>query len=314
MDTRELLRHVPLFRELAPDDVERVLDATHVESFHEGDDIVAVGEPGHALYVVLQGEVQVVYPARSAEFELARLGPGEFFGEMALLNDEPRSATVRALGPVKTLVLRKDAFRRAVRDAPGLALVLLETLSRRIRTADEQISGLSDKALRDPLTALLNRRAFHERLQEECDRSRRYGDRFALILMDLDRFKAINDTLGHDVGDRVLSWVGRILHEHTRAADTPFRIGGEEFAVLCPNTGPDVAQHAANRLVGVLGEARPPVDNGGPQVRVTMSSGFAVCPDHARRPDELYQVADQALLRAKDRGRDRVEAPGAPLF
>ena len=310
MSQRDLLTRVPLFRELDPDGLQRVVAATRPVSFDDGTDIVAIGDPGHALYIVTSGEVQVLYPARSGEFELARLGAGECFGEMALLNDKPRSATVRAVGPVEALLLDKADFDRVLMETPRLAVRLLTTLSQRIRNADEQISGLSDKALRDPLTSLLNRRAFHERLQEECDRSRRYGDTFALILLDLDRFKAINDTLGHVVGDRVLAWVGRILGEHTRAADAPFRVGGEEFAILCPNTPAEVAHHAAERLVAVVGEARPPLQDSG-DVTVTMSAGYAVCPDHGRRPEVLYQVADTALMQAKTGGRDRVVAPAA---
>lgn len=311
MNQRDLLTRVPLFQELAPEDLQRVLDVTTPAAFEAGTEIVTLGDPGHALFIVTSGEVQVLYPARSGEFELARLGPGECFGEMALLNGRPRSATVRAVDRVETLALAKEDFDRVLMETPRLAVELLGVLSRRIRNADEQISGLSDKALHDPLTGLLNRRAFHERLQEECDRFRRYGDGFALILLDLDRFKTINDTLGHDVGDQVLAWVGRVLGEHTRSADASFRVGGEEFAVLCPRTSGEVAQHAAQRLVAVVGEARPPVREGG-RVELTMSAGFSVCPDHARRPDLLFQVADQALLRAKAEGRDRVVAPATP--
>ncbi|MBW3534101.1 MAG: GGDEF domain-containing protein [Gemmatimonadetes bacterium] len=311
MDQRELLTRVPLFRELSPDDLQRVLDATRPVAFEPGTEIVTIGDPGHALYIVTSGVVQILYPARSAEFELARLGSGECFGEMALLNEKPRSATVRAVDRVEALALARADFDRVLMETPRLAVEILGALSQRIRNADEQISGLSDQALRDSLTNLLNRRAFHERLHEECDRFRRYGDGFALILLDLDRFKAINDTMGHDVGDEVLAWVGRMLAEHTRAADACFRVGGEEFAVLCPSTGPDVAGKAAQRLVAVVAEARPPLREGG-RVHVTMSAGFSACPDHARRPEFLFQVADQALLRAKAEGRDRVVAPAIP--
>jgi len=253
--------------------------------------------------------VQVVYPAASSDFELARLGPGDFFGEMALLNDKPRSATVRALSPVETLVLDKEDFRRVVADTPGLALRLLAALSTRIRNADEQISSLSDQAVRDPLTGLLNRRAFHERLDEEVDRDRRYGSRFALVIMDVDHFKSINDTLGHVVGDEVLSWLGRILQEHTRAADSPFRIGGEEFAVLCAASDSAMTARAARRLVSVVAGARPPTDH---SLRVTMSAGYASCPEHASTFEDLYEVADNALLQAKLAGRNRVGDPPTP--
>jgi diguanylate cyclase (GGDEF)-like protein len=301
--TADLLAHVPLFSGLERVDLERLARAVRCEAFAPGEEIVRIGDAGHALFVVLDGTVTVVYPSRSADVELARMGAGDFFGEMAILNEKPRSATVRALEPVRLLVLEKEDFTRIVIESPRVALRVMETLSGRIRHTDEHLSGMSEQALRDALTGLLNRRSFQDRLAEECDRGRRYGDGFALLLLDLDHFKAINDGFGHDLGDSVLAWVGRLLLEHTRGADIPFRIGGEEFAVICPGTGSAEATAAATRLVAVVEEARPPVRH---RLRPTLSAGFAVYPDHGRRPDQLYQAADQALLRAKSGGRNQV--------
>ena len=304
--TTELLHHVTLFRGISQEDLEPIATACQEGRFEAGANIVEIGEPGRSLYIITRGNVQVLYPARSADFELARLGRGEFFGEMALLNDKPRSATVRAVDAVDALVLDKAEFRRILMEKPRVALQLLEILSVRIRNADEHISGLSDQAMRDPLTGLLNRRAFHERMGEEIERTHRYGDHFSLILVDLDTFKSVNDTLGHDVGDQVLAWVGRILTEHTRSADAPFRVGGEEFAILCPATPSSVARSVAQRLVGVVGEAKPPVAH---DVRVTMSAGYASCPEHGSSHEGLFNTADRALRTAKREGRDRVCDP-----
>ena len=162
-DTIELLSRVPLLQDLGRAELEKLASRTRREHFHSGADIVEIGAPGRSLYLVTDGLVQVVYPSPLVDFELARLGVGDFFGEMALLNDKPRSATVRALTPVDLIALDKEDFRRVVGDTPGLALQLLAALSMRIRNADEQISTLSDQAVRDPLTGLLNRRAFQER-------------------------------------------------------------------------------------------------------------------------------------------------------
>ncbi|MBI4539889.1 MAG: GGDEF domain-containing protein [Gemmatimonadetes bacterium] len=302
----EYLKRVPLLRELNDQEIGKLAGRTREEVFMPGAPIVEIGEPGDCLYILLDGNVQVLYPARSGEFELARMGPGDFFGEMALLNNQPRSATVRALKPVRALALDKADFREIIAESPTLALKLLEVMSQRIRYADEQISGLSDKALRDPLTSLLNRRAFHERLIEECERSRRYGEHFSLILLDLDRFKSINDTFGHDAGDAILVWVGRMLTDHTRVADTPFRIGGEEFAIIAPATGMGVAHTVAQRLLDTLAEAKPPLEV---QLRLTASAGFAACPDNGFQTDALFRAADQALIRAKQTGRSRACGP-----
>jgi diguanylate cyclase (GGDEF)-like protein len=308
MLTTELLARVPLFQQLDQVDLERIAALTRSERYEPGKEIVRIGDAGHALYVVLEGTVLVVYPARSSDVELARLGVGEFFGEMAILNEKPRSATVRAIDAVRVLRLEKDDFTRLIMETPQLALQVMESLSGRIRNTDEQISGLSESALRDALTGLLNRRSFHDRLAEECDRGRRYGDAFALVLLDIDHFKRINDTFGLQVGDTVLAWIGRILMEHTRGADIPFRIGGEEFAIICPETGLEEAAAAGRRLVDLIAQARPPVSFA---LSVTVSAGHAVCPVHGKRGDQVFQAADQALLKAKSEGRNR--AYGAPI-
>ncbi len=306
----QLLQRVPLFKDLDPKDLERLAEALQTETYPDATDIVVATEPGHSMFLILSGTVQVLYPARNDDFELARLGEGDFFGEMALLNSKPRSATVRTTEPVRVLVLERDDFNKIITNSPQVALKLLEVMSARIRNVDEQISELSDQAMRDALTSLLNRRAFHERLQEEANRARRYGDLFSLILLDIDHFKTVNDTFGHDVGDEVLSWIGRLLTEHTRAADTPFRVGGEEFAILAPATDAKVARSLAGRLVEVVSEAKPPAEF---DLHITFSAGYASCPEHANQAPRIFTLADQALLKAKSEGRNRVSDPSHDL-
>lgn len=306
MEVADQLRKVPLFQGLDDENIERLALACRPVSFPPDTKILKMGESGHSLFLIVNGSVRVIYPARSADFVLAKMNSGNFFGEMALLNEMPRSATVESVDDVDLLVLEKEDFRRIITESPPVALQFLEVLSLRIRNVDEQISGLSEQAMRDALTGLLNRRAFQERLREESDRAMRYGEEFALILLDLDRFKAINDTFGHDSGDTVLAWVGRMLTEHTRAADAPFRVGGEEFAILAPATSVEVAAALCERLVETISEAKPPVDF---DLRVTMSAGYAACPVHSTSPEKLFNIADRALLKAKEEGRNQVSHP-----
>jgi diguanylate cyclase (GGDEF)-like protein len=309
MQRIELLARVSLFRELGLPDLERIAAASTTEQFEPETNIVTLGTPGHSMYIIIEGEVRVLYPGRGTHFELARLGAGELFGEMALLNDLPRSATVRAVDNVTVVVLSKESLRRILLETPTVAVKLLEALSLRIRSADQQISGLTDRVIRDGLTGLQNRAAFQERIAAECDRARRYGDEFALVLMDIDRFKTINDTFGHQVGDAVLAWLGPVLMEEMRCADTPFRIGGEEFAVLCPGTGSTSALKVASRMVETIRERKPSVH---PPMQVTVSVGFACCPDDAATSEKLYQMADRALYQAKSAGRNTARGPDGP--
>lgn len=107
----------------------------------------------------------------------------------------------------------------------------------------------------------------------------------------------------------MLAWIGRLLKEHTRAADAPCRVGGEEFAILAPAADADVAAALCQCLVEAVAEAKPPVDF---ELKVTMSAGYAACPVHTSSPDKLFNIADQTLLKAKEEGKNQFCHPAAP--
>ena len=148
----------------------------------------------------------------------------------------------------------------------------------------------------DHLTELLNRRAFDERLTDACARSARYGWPFGLILLDLDRFKDVNDRLGHPAGDDALRAVGEQLRHHLRAGDAAARLGGDEFAVLLPN----LREASATDLVRRIEEA---LEVAVPGAGITLSAGVALSPAHGNTPTALYHRADQELYEQKRAGR-----------
>jgi CRP/FNR family transcriptional regulator len=292
----ELLARVPLFEALSPEELRWIAEAAETRTFREAECLFEIGEPGHSLFIVTAGVVQVLHPDRAEGFQLARIGPGEFIGEMSLLDDSPRSATARAICDVEALVLDKADFNRLLLRRPDVALHLLDVMSKRLRKADEHISGLNSRAVRDPVTGLLNRLAFEERLEEETARARRYGGSFSLILVDLDDLRGINTQHGQAVGGAILAWVGRLLNEHTRASDVPFRYEEDAFTILCPWTASNVATRVAARLATLVAEAKPPVE---PNLSITLTYGTATCPDHAREGQALYHQAQRALLASR---------------
>jgi diguanylate cyclase (GGDEF)-like protein len=156
-------------------------------------------------------------------------------------------------------------------------------------------------ATTDTLTGIHNRRAFDEQLALELIRARRYGNKLALILLDIDHFKRINDRHGHQTGDRVLVDLARVVGGRLRASKVFARWGGEEFVVLAPNTDAEDAAHLAEEI-----RARVEAHDF-PQVgRVTVSLGVTqYAPDDTT--DRLWKRADTALYRAKAGGRNRVE-------
>ena len=158
-------------------------------------------------------------------------------------------------------------------------------------------------ALVDPLTELSRRHVLEDALRRETDRLRRSGGSLALVMIDLDFFKRINDAHGHRAGDQVLARVGRLLRHTARDIDLPARFGGEEFAVLLYGSRLDGALSFAERFRAHLREMKVSTPRG--DVQVTASLGVAVGADLVS-PDELVEAADQALYRAKLEGRDRV--------
>ena len=182
----------------------------------------------------------------------------------------------------------------------------LESLARQVVTQLELSRAratLERENLTDTLTGLANRRAFDRRLQEEWVRHSRNRRPLALLAFDLDRFKRINDTHGHPAGDAVLVRAAKLLGGAIRLSDMAARTGGEEFAVLLPETDLVAATTVADKLRRTLGDAQWPL------VPVTASAGVAVAwPMLQGDPHVLIAQADQALYRAKGQGRDRVEA------
>ncbi|MEX0960741.1 MAG: diguanylate cyclase [Burkholderiales bacterium] len=192
------------------------------------------------------------------------------------------------------------ANRRLNQMNRDLEETVLERTSK-LRALNTQLSHL---ALTDPLTGLFNRRAFFDRARREVDIARRHERPLALMILDIDHFKEINDRHGHQAGDVVLQKVAETLGSRLRAADTLARFGGEEFVLISPDTDLDGAVQAANRMAGALREQIVPVE--GIDVRVTASFGVTTVDAHNEDLEGAVKRADEALYSAKSSGRDRI--------
>jgi diguanylate cyclase (GGDEF)-like protein len=239
-----------------------------------------------------------------------------------------------AADPAEVALMRKEGHRTLAMlplVAKGQAIGLVELFSRSaitwnaellelVRTmANEAAMALENARLyedarkladRDPLTGFFNHRFLHERLGEEVVRTQRARHPLSVLMLDLDDFKLVNDTFGHLFGDRVLTWTAELIRSTLRASDIPARYGGDEFAIILPETDAAEARRAAERILDAfrdhafVGEQRGPVPIGA-------SIGVATYPADGRYATELIAAADRALYRVKrDGGHDAAGAEG----
>ena len=206
--------------------------------------------------------------------------------------------------------LDAEAMRAGAADYLVKGRVDTSIIERSIRYAlqrSSQFERLRSLANRDELTGLYNRRALDGLLREEVSRHERYGRPFSLVMLDVDYFKAINDSYGHPVGDEVLRWLAQLVRDCVRAVDMPARYGGEELAVVLPEMDSGLALKVAERLR--LRVAARPFSFGSArrqtQLSVTVSLGVAALPDDAATAASLVAAADRALYAAKRGGRNR---------
>ena len=170
------------------------------------------------------------------------------------------------------------------------------------KRAEEIIRHL---AYHDALTGLPNRMLFNDRLNLELAHAQRNQQKLAVMLLDLDHFKDVNDTLGHNVGDKLLQAVGERLTSLLRKSDTVARVGGDEFILLVPDAAR--VQHATRVAVKILEAFREPFEFDDHKLHITTSIGIALYPDDGEDADTLMKNADIAMYRAKDQGRDNYQ-------
>jgi diguanylate cyclase (GGDEF)-like protein len=180
----------------------------------------------------------------------------------------------------------------------------LDLLLARTRTLLEfkaYLDVCEEAAFTDHLTGLANRRRFERQLEREVTRTLRLGHPFSLLMLDIDNFKFLNDTFGHNIGDEAIRRIGKVLREGTRGIDLAARIGGEEFAILLVETELGRGLEVAERLrVAIRGMSVPPAG------RITASFGVAECPSCAQTSVDILKAADNLLYEAKRNGRDQV--------
>lgn len=203
--------------------------------------------------------------------------------------------------PIELRWSRDRVVRYQITALPGGGRMLTYTdITDLARTADQ----LEKLATTDSLTGLCNRRQFVTLADREVGRFRRYGRPLSMLLLDIDKFKAVNDRFGHDVGDQMIQHVGNLCEENKRNPDAVARVGGEEFAILLPETDLESSCIVAERLRRMVAER--PLETGGMRVPVTISVGVAELNPAMTGTSDLMKLADRMLYEAKRSGRNRI--------
>jgi len=289
------------------------------------DSLPGMGENGRQMWQSGKGKVTVAWPARDSQGEMA----GFFRADLSVANIYQQGAAARRIvlsvlalsagltlliitgvhmlitGPVVRLLKRVRQIEKGEISAENLCRNLHgepRLLAGQLQTAFDRMAQMSQT---DELTGLANRRHFEQALESSYEQARRYNRRLSLMAMDIDFFKAVNDTSGHEAGDAALVALAEALRGGCRGVDLPARIGGDEFSVLMPETSASEAAVLANRIRQAVGEYVVSVQ--GAESKITLSMGVTdLNAGPISSPEDMVKLADRALYAAKQQGRDRV--------
>ncbi len=207
---------------------------------------------------------------------------------------------------LKEITLKILEETRKLREENSKFREKLEKQTQEIQKLQEELSTTKEEANVDFLTKLPNRRSFTRALEDLFKSYKTYHIPFSLVMLDIDNFKHINDTYGHDFGDKVLVEIGKILRTFLRAKDIPGRLGGEEFGIILPDVNIEQAYQIAERLRKAI-EIRDLEVEKGKYINFTASMGIAEVNDSMESIEELYKKADEALYKAKKNGKNQVQ-------
>ncbi len=213
------------------------------------------------------------------------------------------------------MLTRRREFSDALGRPASLKTILMDVLSTAglvrvpVILEYDELKKIQLNAVTDPLTGLYNRRLFAESFEKELNRARRYGLPLGIVILDLHRFKEVNDKYGHPRGDEVLRAAATTLQKALRTSDSAFRIGGDEFAVLLPQTDAAQAIALSRRIEAVFAETLRPIQL---TFAVTMDHGIATFPQDGDQADQLIHVADERLYRFKHANHARGAAEASP--
>ena len=307
------LRGIDIFSGLSEDDLRALSVKMRKLTLPPGRVIFREGENGHELFALVSGLVAISVRGNDGEeIELSRVGPGAFFGEMAILERAPRSATCSTAEKSTCLVLEAADFEALLVERPSAAVGVLDrmldiTAGRLLKTGaflSQMVQWGDDarkRAITDAYTGLFNRRYLEDSFESLVARAKRDERELSFAMFDLDRFGKLNAAYGADFCDRVILSVAEAFRGVFGEEDILVRYGGDEFCFLI-SSGVGAAERKCEAVCAAL---RSMEFGEHPELRISCSIGIAHFPSGASTTSELKERADKALYRAKEAGRDR---------
>lgn len=258
------------------------------------------------------GDREMLLSERDVHNKLKQTMGERFYTELLLALTQQRYPPDAAEAVWEGILTHKLEMSNILGRNVGISVATLDYLSnicdkmdKVVVVPEERMVTVAEIALNDVLTGLYDRRTFNYKLREEILRFHRYGNEISLIMLDIDFFKKFNDTHGHVKGDSLLSELGEIIRYEIREVDIATRYGGEEFAVILPQTGIEEAYVVAERIRKHVYERFKREDH------TTVSLGVAVCPGDGKTDRELVEAADKALYCSKQNGRNQTTRSSA---
>lgn len=304
---------------LTPPELRAVSRILHEEAVAAGQQLFRQGDEGNALYIVKSGCIaSSITLEDGSEREIAVFRAGDFFGEMSIFESAPRSATCYAKEESRVLRLPATEFFSFVRESSEIAIKImyrmLNITARRLENTGQFLSDMvrwgeqaGKRAITDELTGVYNRRFLEDVIEDHFHAAQHERTALSFIMVDLDRFREINEEYGNEMGDQVIREAVAIFRRNLRESDIIARYGGDEFTVLLPRTSLEEAFRLASKIRSEIAELQLLVEAGGrPEERVTTSQGLASYPETAANLKELRSEADAALYRAKQAGKNCV--------
>jgi diguanylate cyclase (GGDEF)-like protein len=315
----KILQSMDMFSQLDKQQLTSLFTSMITRDYSKGKTLFHEGDLGDTLYILLTGVIAITLKTPQGDtLELAQIKPGNFFGEMSIFDNSPRSATCSTLEDATLLCLRSEDFYRFIKENPkaGIAIMnpMLQTTTSRLQKTGAFLEDMvtwgeqaRTRAITDDCTGLYNRRFLDESLEGRVRQAQQGKTPLTMVMIDLDHFGKLNLEFGQETGNQILLEVVSIFRNVFREDDILARYGGDEFCFLLPNTSTEKTLSLCNKMVRDIGRIKTLEGLQGSMNKITASAGIACLPTGSMSVELLIERADKALYQAKEAGRNRAQ-------